>query len=416
MGREGSGVEPREKSIRVNFTLDGKWQRVRLALPPTPANIRHAEKLVAKVRLAIARGTFTWAEWFPDAPQAKAERPDRTFGEWCGLWMDTKGRLATKTQDQYRNALAVWQRLLGAETPMDKLTHAVVAATVGREPWASAKLLNNYLIPLRGVFALAGRELKTENPMEGIENSKHQAPPPDPLSTEEMEQILASMRAHCDVRAWAYFEFAFMTGMRPEELIELRWGDVDWQAATIRVQRARTAGEVKALKTYAVRDVDLVKRAVAALEVMKPWTLVGGTTKEDEAMGRQIFQNPVTDRAWHDERSQRDTFWRPTLRRCGIRWRRAYQTRHTYAANNLQAGVNPTYIARQMGHANAKMLFTVYAKWIDGADRGREKAKMEAMLAGGESPINLPQGTETGLSQRGDLVGAIGLEPVRRTK
>ena len=88
----------------------------------------------------------------------------------------------------------------------------------------------------------------------------------------------------------------------------------------------------------------------------------------------------MTGRPWHDERSQRDTFWRPALRVCGIRWRRAYQTRHTYATNALAAGVNPTYIARQMGHKNAKMLFTVYAKWIDGADRGREKAKLEAAL------------------------------------
>jgi len=32
----------------------------------------------------------------------------------------------------------------------------------------------------------------------------------------------------------------------------------------------------------------------------------------------------------------------------------------------------PAYIARQMGHKNAQMLFKVYAKWIDGADQGRE--------------------------------------------
>lgn len=203
----------------------------------------------------------------------------------------------------------------------------------------------------------------------------------DPLSTEEMELVLAHMRKNLDVRAWAYFEMAFMTGMRPEELIELRWGDVDWAAETIRVQRARTAGEVKPLKTYNARDVDLVKRAITALEAMKPWTMVGSQDKTDQELGRRIFENPVTGRPWHDERSQRDTFWRPALRACGIRWRRAYQTRHTYATNALAAGSNPGYVARQMGHKNAKMLFTVYSKWIDGADRGREKAKLERMLA-----------------------------------
>lgn len=381
MGRDGSGVEPREKSIRVNFTFEGKWQRVRLALPPTPANIRYAEKLVERVRKAVMRGTFDWAEYFPDAPQAKRSKPAHTFSEWCNLWLETKGRLAKNTLNQYRNALDVWQELLGADTAIENLTHAVVAAKVGKTPWKSAKLLNNYLIPLRGVFQLAGRELDLiADPMEGIENSKHQAPPPDPLSQHEMEQVLNHMRQHFDQRAWAYFELAFTTGMRPEELIELRWGDVDWASGTIRVQRARTAGEVKPLKTYNVRDVDLMARAVAALEVMKPWTFRATDDKTDQELGRRIFENPITGRPWHDERSQRDTFWRPTLRACNIRWRRAYQTRHTYATNALAAGANPAYIARQMGHKNAKMLFSVYAKWIDGADRGREKAKIEAML------------------------------------
>lgn len=58
------------------------------------------------------------------------------------------------------------------------------------------------------------------------------------------------------------------------------------------------------------------------------------------------------------------------------------------------AGVNPSYIARQMGHKSANMLFKTYAKWIDGADRGREKAKMEAMLSGGQEsgkPVKVPR-------------------------
>jgi hypothetical protein len=39
------------------------------------------------------------------------------------------------------------------------------------------------------------------------------------------------------------------------------------------------------------------------------------------------------------------------------------------------AGANPTWIARQMGYANSQMLFRVYAKWIDGGDKSRERDK-----------------------------------------
>lgn len=220
----------------------------------------------------------------------------------------------------------------------------------------------------------AGRSRAEDRKSHGGDREQ-QAPAasPDPLSIGEMERIMGEMSERYDPRVHAYFEFAFLTGMRPEELIALRWGDVDWNHETVRVERARTAGEEKALKTYNARDVDLVARAVAALQTMKPWAFMGG---QDAA----IFQNPETNRAWHDELSQCDHYWAPILRRLGIRRRRAYQTRHTYAANALAAGVNPAYIARQMGHKNAKMLFSVYAKWIDGADRGREKAKLEAAL------------------------------------
>lgn len=383
----GNGVEIREKSIRLFFVWNGVRYRETLTIGgivarPTSANTKHAHRVAQQIRQQIALGAFDLAEHFPDSPRAKklAAVTARTFGQWCDLWLETKGRLAKNTLSQYRNALLVWKSMYGEDTPMDQLTHAVVAARVGNTPWKSAKLLNNYLICLRGVFALAGREMKLDDPMEGIENSKHQAPAPDPLSPDEMEQILEKLRKNSDIRAWAYFEFAFMTGMRPEEIIELRWGDVDWRSRTIRVERARTAGESKPLKTYNSRDVDLVSRALVALETMKPWTMLGGSNALDAELGRKIFENPGTDKPWNDERSQRDTYWRPALRGAGIRWRRPYQTRHTYATNALGAGVNPAYIARQMGHKNAKMLFTVYSKWIDGADRGRELAKLEQVL------------------------------------
>ena len=373
MGRTGNGVELREKSIRVGFMLNGVWTRETLKIPPTPANERYAAKLVVQINRSIAMGTFDYGHFFPDSKKAPKSAITLTFGKACDDWLKTKGRLATKTLNQYRNALEVWKGLLGESTPLERLTHGKVARVVGSQPWASAKLLNNYLICLRGVFRLAGRDIKElDNPMTGIENSKHQAPQPDPFTVEESALILADLRKHYDIRVWAYFAFAFATGMRPEEIIALQWGDLDSRSGTIRVQRAKTAGEIKALKTYHARDVELTDQAVQALTAMRPHTSMLGDGNGP------IFQNPVTRKPWHDERSQRDHYWRPALKRLGLRWRKPYNTRHTYATTALLGDANPTYISRQMGHKSAKMLFQVYAKWIDGADRGRERDKINA--------------------------------------
>ncbi|WP_234465297.1 MULTISPECIES: tyrosine-type recombinase/integrase [Erwiniaceae] len=49
----------------------------------------------------------------------------------------------------------------------------------------------------------------------------------------------------------------------------------------------------------------------------------------------------------------------------GIRRRNPYHTRHTFACWLLTAGVNPSFIANQMGHENAQMVCKIYATWIE---------------------------------------------------
>ncbi|EIR8436329.1 site-specific integrase, partial [Escherichia coli] len=44
--------------------------------------------------------------------------------------------------------------------------------------------------------------------------------------------------------------------------------------------------------------------------------------------------------------------------------RKAYQSRHTYACWALSAGANPTFIASQMGHSSASMVYNVYGAWM----------------------------------------------------
>ncbi len=60
--------------------------------------------------------------------------------------------------------------------------------------------------------------------------------------------------------------------------------------------------------------------------------------------------------------------WRSAIRRAGITYRKPYQSRHTYACWSLSAGANPNFIATQMGHANAQMVYQVYGSWMKGND------------------------------------------------
>ncbi|ORM80678.1 hypothetical protein HA44_10755 [Mixta gaviniae] len=56
--------------------------------------------------------------------------------------------------------------------------------------------------------------------------------------------------------------------------------------------------------------------------------------------------------------------WKATLKRSGIRHRKAYQSRHTYACWSLSAGANPNFVANQMGYSNSQMVYQVYGAWM----------------------------------------------------
>jgi integrase len=110
---------------------------------------------------------------------------------------------------------------------------------------------------------------------------------------------------------------------------------------------------------------------------MKAHTYMVTVEREgDHDTAADVFQNPVTGKAWHDERSQRDTYWKPSLKRLGIRWRRPYNARHTFATVALMTGaVPPAYIADQLGHS-VKMLLERYARWLPANDKGDSKARL----------------------------------------
>lgn len=373
-------VEIHGGSIRLVFHHEGKRCRESLGIPPTAGNIAAAGVRLRKLEKDIARGAFNYSREFPDslrvkraAEQARSEL--RTFGQACDRYIKTISGRSDATKSQYGNALIIWRQMFGEDTPITEMEHGDIAEKIGEYPWAGPKLKNNYLIPLRGVFRMEypGKK-KADNPMNEIENDPVTKTIPDPLSIEERDEILEHMRASLDIRVWAYFAWMFSTGMRPEEAIALRWSDIDKRRNIARVRRVRTfkGGERDGTKTNTERDVLLTPAALSALSTMAPLT---------KLKGGDIFENPDTGRAWHDDRMQREKFWHPTLAALEIRARRAYCTRHTCASAALMMGVNPSFMAGQLGHST-RMFLDTYATWI----KGRHDPAQLALLALASAP------------------------------
>lgn len=370
-GRRGAGgVRPEAAGIQIDFRWRGRRWRPTLDLAPTPANLRYAERVRAEIVERIRHGTFRFADYFPDARCAPPEGPAAatTFAAYAELWLKAQGALEASTLRGYRSALDAHLLPRFGERRLDGILHSELAGFFGGY-WSSAKVRNNVLIPARGVFGMALRDgVTTRDPLAGVRNARHQAPPPDPFELAEAEAIVAKLREMYGIEA-EYFEVAFWTGMRTSELIELRWGDVDLPAGTALVSRARVSGVEKGTKTHAARLVELNSRVRAALERLRPVS---------QLAGGHVFLNPNTKAPYPDDQLPRRRF-KAALRALSMRQRDAYNTRHSYASWCLTAGLKPAWVARQLGHS-VEVLLRRYARWIAADDAGREARRFEEEL------------------------------------
>lgn len=367
MGKRGKypGVEVSKGKIRINFRLEGQLRRKALGLEPNKENMEYAANLAAEVRSRIKRGTFHWADFWPEEEQ---EHATPTFLSISRQYLASIKHLAPATVQGYRKILNSYFIPWLGNTPIDRITYGVLAELVNEREWESNKTRNNALTPLKGVLELAFLDGHIpNNPADRLKARKSQKPVPDPFTIQEITNILDWMK---DRPVWRnYFELAFFTGLRTSELVALRWGDMDWPSGLLRIQRAKVRREIKETKTGTVRDIELNSRALAALTRQKEHTFLGS---------EWVFLHPATKEPINDDKPPRLVFT-SCLKALKLRHRATYQTRHTFATMNLMAGANPMWVSRQMGHSNMRMTLEVYARWIDSEGRG-ETSKLERHL------------------------------------
>ena len=124
--------------------------------------------------------------------------------------------------------------------------------------------------------------------------------------------------------------------MRPEEAFGADWTDLDLQAGVFTVRRAFAKGRLKPYpKTErSRRRVPLRARVVDAL----------GQLRHREGV---LFSAAGGGRI--DINNFRSREWLPALEAAGVRHRRIYDMRHTFATWSLAAGMSIFTLARRMG-------------------------------------------------------------------
>lgn len=360
----GITVTP-NSTIQIAFTWRGHHFRERLPLSPTEKNLDYAARKRAAILYEIETGTFDLARHFPDSPRARTASPTKTprVAEALRTYLrDVERHCAHSTARDYASAIYTHLLPAFADERLDTITVARLRAFIRSWPH-SMKRLRTTLIPLRHVLADAHADAMIDrNPFERVRiPTEHRRAParPDPFSPSELKCIVAASDHPSLARM---VRFAASTGLRISELLALEWADVDEGAGVVRIERALVRGRLKPIpKTPAgERCVTLLPTARAAL------------TEERRAQARisgRLWRHPGTGEPFRGDAALR-ALWRQAITQAGVRYRPPQQLRHTYASWLLTAGEDPSWIARQMGHADWAMIRRVYARWIPQARPG----------------------------------------------
>ena len=376
-----AGVEFIGKSIRIRFTWNKKRCCETLPFPQTTKGIAAAEGLRSQVKQLDRLGALTtekYIELFPTTRSgAVSQMP--IFFDYAQEWLNSL-QIVESTRKNYRSTMQNYWIPHLAHMPIDAISPVLMRKIVNGIEWTSPVRRKNAVRLVTSLFNQAvSDELIQRNPARSIPATRVVKRELDPFSRAEADAVIAKLyevTSGLQAIYACFFEFSFYTGMRPGEAMALRWSEVDTRNRTARVCRIRLYGKIQErTKTKTSREVLLNDQALQALEKARPLTA---------ARSDYVFAPEGSgDKSELYVRSETGPkrYWLLALRKLGMRHRRMYDTRHTYATMCLMAGMNPAFIASQLGHS-VQILLSTYARWISSPNDWSELEKLDMLQNG----------------------------------
>lgn len=379
-------------TLFFDFIYRGERCREQTMLKDTPENRRKMDKAMKKIDAEILLDQFDYASYFPNSVMLKKFTSDGKSGRGAGVASSGKERGTPLLKDfaqewfhenevrwkpsytgMVRSTLNVYLIPHFGETETGRITKgdilkfraSLAKVQNGTKQGLSPDRINHIITPLRMMLSDAADRYDFTTPFVGFKPLPVPRTEVDPFTLEEVRQILDHVRP--DYRN--YYTVRFFTGLRTGEIDGLKWKYVDFDRREILVRETVIRGVVGTTKTAeSNRSIAMSRMVYAALKDQYERTGSRSEFVFSSRQGTPVDYVNVTGRIWY-----------PLLRDLGLKVRRPYQTRHTAATLWLAAGESPEWIARQLGHANTKMLFTVYSRYVPNLTR-QDGSAMERLI------------------------------------
>jgi integrase len=324
---------------RVDFGLvDGRRQRV-------TRKAKTKDALKAKLREL-------------DNTKAEGRRPlnqTYTTGAWLTHWVDNvlpNKDLADRTLESYREKTAHYLMPALGKIPLARLDTTDVEAMMAamRRKGLAPRTIAYARAVLRMALAHAELHGRVARNVAGLVPAPRKAATKldDALDTDEAARVI---QAAAGDRLEALAVLVLATGLRQGEALALRWADIDLDAGTLRVAKAKTAA--------GVRQIGLPGFAVAALRDHR-------ARQRGERMAARAWEDPglvfASTTGTKLNRSNVLHWWWDLTTRAEVGRRRFHASRHTAATLMLNNGVPLEVVSATLGHAGLAITADVYAK------------------------------------------------------
>jgi integrase len=377
-------INVRYNKLQLDFRFKGIRCREMTTLEDTSANRKRVAAVLKRIEAEIQLNQFEYVRHFPNSNNVKkfAEYDRMTMlkesteslkvDEFVDQWLtEKKAEWRPSQLRTIEDILNLYILPRFGEMQISLITKSDImtfrADLVEGKAFAkdlSASRINQILSPLRVVLNDASERYEFVSPWKSIKPLPVNRKPVHPFTLDEVLNILSFVRK--DFRC--YFLVRFFSGLRTGEIDGLQWENVDFERRQILVRQSWVRNKLGPVKTKtSLREIDMNDLVYEALT--QHFKLSNGRGFVFQTSGGHPMNNKnMSYRVWY-----------PTLDILKIPRRNPYQTRHTAATLWLASGESPEWIAKQMGHANTNMLFTVYSRYVPNLTR-RDGSAFEAFL------------------------------------
>ena len=335
---------------------------------------REAEQHLNKIVRELNLGTYV-------------ETPDITLNEFFKKWHESVSKIRVSERSAHGQQSIYnryFRKTIGIKK-LDKLNimdiQKVYAGMLNRG--LSAQTVKHAHSVLNCALKQAIKwNLLSRNPAEFVELPKVPRKERRVLSAEEARRFIVESN---NIKHGLIFEFALLTGMRPEEYLAVKWGDIDFERNTVQVRRAL----VRHNKKWSFNEP---KTNRSRRTVVLPPTLVHKLVKHKS---KQIIQKLKAGMLWenndlvfcsefgtpHSIPNLTYRYFRPILAKADIPQIRLYDLRHTHATLLLMAEENPKVVAERLGHSTIVQTLDTYSHVLPTMQR-KATDKLERILFG----------------------------------